>query len=269
MIKSKTTNIYWKKEMDEHITAFNKSTDEAERNAIYDTHIRKPLEKLVEYITNKWKWDYIPENKETIQKMCVGYCMLQIPKYVRRVESNSFGYFSVIVKNYLINWNDASYKQKQQQVEIYTTGNDEDDAKAFEILMTENARVINDITDFVKFLINSMETRLIPSLKHKPKYQAIINAVIQVMKENDFNGRGIGKRDMYKHLQKMTGFKQPRIANVSYILMDYYNLCVDAYNKGNDSPNPGLIRTRTHRYYVSLMTKKNKYHENIPTTNNT
>ena len=107
--KPSKTRMYFTQETEDAIVAYNESTNTREKNAIYNEHLRKPLEKLVENIIHTFKFYYFDVSSEEVKHEVISFLVMNMHKF-KEGKGKAFSYFSIVAKNYLILNNNKNYK---------------------------------------------------------------------------------------------------------------------------------------------------------------
>ena len=107
--KKSSTRMYFTLDTEEAIIAYNNSDDHREKNQIYNDHMRKPFEKLVENIIHTFKFYYFDTTSVEVKHEVVSFLVMNIHKF-QEGKGKAFSYFSIVAKNYLILNNNKNYK---------------------------------------------------------------------------------------------------------------------------------------------------------------
>ena len=102
---------YWIAEkIEPHIKSFNESDSQSERDAIFEEHLLPPLKILVEYICNTFKQDYMNDTTQRVQEDALSFVVSKLHLFKpEKGAGKSFGYFSLVAKNYLIQKNNETF----------------------------------------------------------------------------------------------------------------------------------------------------------------
>lgn len=111
------SKMYFTKDTEDSIIAYNNTTDPQIREDIYNTKIKHPFEKLVENIFNTFKFSYFEIGPLDVQKETVAHLVSNMHKF-EAGKGKAFSYFSIIAKHYLIALNNSTYKRRNQHIEI-------------------------------------------------------------------------------------------------------------------------------------------------------
>jgi hypothetical protein len=115
--KKSKTRMYFTEETEQAIIDYNATDDWREKNTIYNTHLRKPFEKLVENIIHTFKFYHFDVPTETVKHEVISFMITRLDKY-KQGKGKAFSYFSVVVKNWLICHNNANYKKMKTHTDV-------------------------------------------------------------------------------------------------------------------------------------------------------
>ena len=99
--RRKKSKMYFGTPAQEAIIAYNKCTDDKEKNRIYNEGIKYPFEKLAENVLNTFKFTYFDVPKMDVQREVVSAMVEKIHMF-KEGRGKAFSYFTIIAKNYLI-----------------------------------------------------------------------------------------------------------------------------------------------------------------------
>ena len=109
--------MYFTEETEAAIVAYNSTNSHREKNAIYNEHLRKPFEKLVENIIHTFKFYYFDIPIESVKHEVISFMITRLDKY-KQGKGKAFSYFSVVVKNWLICHNNNNYKKMKTHNDV-------------------------------------------------------------------------------------------------------------------------------------------------------
>ena len=108
--KKGSSRYYFTMDTEKAIIRYNAATEKpALRNKIYNEHIRKAFEKLVENIIHTFKFYYFDVSSEEVKHEVVSFLVMNMHKF-KEGKGRAFSYFSIVAKNYLILNNNKNYK---------------------------------------------------------------------------------------------------------------------------------------------------------------
>jgi len=143
---------YFTKETEDAIVTYNSSTDFIERNILFNTQIKKPLEKIIEALTNKYSFPYINSgDRRATREDTLSFLVEKLNKYSQE-KGKAFSYFTIVARNYLINRNNKEYKHK-------ITLSDLDNINPHKIKDISDSNPINELMDFTEEFFTWMDTK--------------------------------------------------------------------------------------------------------------
>ena len=84
------------------VIKFLESTDEAERNLIFNEWLKEPLDKMIESIIRKYKLYRKRETFEELHSDTVSFLITKVHKFDAAKGTKAYSYFGTIVKNYIL-----------------------------------------------------------------------------------------------------------------------------------------------------------------------
>ena len=107
--KKGSSRYYFTMTTEKAIIRYNNAEDNhVLRNKIYNEHIRKAFEKLVENIIHTFKFYYFDVSSEEVKHEVVSFLVMNMHKF-KEGKGRAFSYFSIVAKNYLILNNNKNY----------------------------------------------------------------------------------------------------------------------------------------------------------------
>ena len=125
MLQETHNNYYWTKETDEKIQAYNNCSSSIERNRIYEEHLHTPISKMVECIFFSFTFAYCNETSRDLQNETIAHIVSKLHKFDGE-KGNSFGYFSVAARWYLVAKSKNGYEETKRMVCLDDHGANED-----------------------------------------------------------------------------------------------------------------------------------------------
>lgn len=108
--KKNPNNNYFNSDVEEAIHAYNKSTDERERNKLFSI-VYPALCKVAEVWRNKIKPTYIELPPDELEMDCVTFMLEKLPM-IKSGKGKAFSYLTVTARNYYIQGNMSAYKKR-------------------------------------------------------------------------------------------------------------------------------------------------------------
>ena len=173
--KKGSPRYYFHQGTEDAIVAYNATDDTREKNAIYNEHLRQPIEKLVENIIHTFKFYHFDQPIESVKHEVVSFLITRLDKFTEG-KGKAFSYFSVVTKNWLICHNNANYKKMK-------THNDIVDLKHKDVAVvsyTDDSIVNEDQELFFKKVIEYWENQ-IPKVFKKDRDIKIAWSILELM----------------------------------------------------------------------------------------
>jgi len=220
VVKKKKRKVYFGQEVQDAVVEYNSSTDDFERNKIYQTRIHAAFDKLAENIINTFKFTYFDDGFNDVKHEVVAFMVMNMHKYDHTKGSKAFSYFSVVAKNYLILHNNNNYKKykshdKMEVLDRYKTSNDPFSESDYTILT-------NEIIDYFDDNLNT--------IFKKERDLKIGYAIIDLMKQRD-DIENFNKKAIYILIREMTDVETAHITSVVNILKKHYKKLLGTFNK--------------------------------------
>jgi hypothetical protein len=216
--KKKTSNVYFTKDTEDAIVAYNHSTDFEERNRIYNEQIHYAFFKLTENIIHTFKFYYTEvDNIEDLQHEVITFLLSKIHLFDQSKGAKAFSYFGTIAKRYLILSNQKNYKKR---VETSPVASIEEDEK-FSYQLDDTKSVVE--SNLSKFMDEYIEycTDNIFELFPKDTDARVADAILEVFRKRDsldvFN-----KKALYIYIREMIDVKTPKITKIADQLYDIF-----------------------------------------------
>ena len=216
--KKKTSNVYFTKDTEDAIVAYNNSTDFEERNRIYNEQIHYAFFKLTENIIHTFKFYYTEvDNIEDLQHEVITFLLSKIHLFDQSKGAKAFSYFGTIAKRYLILSNQKNYKKR---VETSPVASIEEDEKFSYQLDDTKSVVESNLSKFMDEYINHC-TENIFELFPKETDAQVADAILEVFRKRDsldvFN-----KKALYIYIREMIDVKTPKITKIADQLYDIF-----------------------------------------------
>jgi DNA-directed RNA polymerase specialized sigma24 family protein len=216
--KKKTSNVYFTKDTEDAIVAYNYSTDFEERNRIYNEQIHYAFFKLTENIIHTFKFYYTEvDNIEDLQHEVITFLLSKIHLFDQSKGAKAFSYFGTIAKRYLILSNQKNYKKR---VETSPVASIEEDEK-FSYQLDDTKSVVE--SNLSKFMDEYIEycTDNIFELFPKDTDARVADAILEVFRKRD-NLDVFNKKALYIYIREMIDVKTPKITKIADQLYDIF-----------------------------------------------
>lgn len=172
--------MYFTKDTEDAIVAYNYSTDFEERNRIYNEQIHYAFFKLTENIIHTFKFYYTEvDNIEDLQHEVITFLLSKIHLFDQSKGAKAFSYFGTIAKRYLILSNQKNYKKR---VETSPVASIEEDEK-FSYQLDDTKSVVE--SNLSKFMDEYIEycTENIFELFPKDTDARVADAILEVFRK--------------------------------------------------------------------------------------
>ena len=100
--RKRTTNLYFGPTQENAVVEFLSTADEDKRNKIFNTHLRAPLNKMIESIIRRYKLYRKEYTYEDIHSDTLSFLATKMEKFEPSKNKKAYSYFGTICKNYLL-----------------------------------------------------------------------------------------------------------------------------------------------------------------------
>jgi len=207
--KPKTKNNYFTEETEEAILEYRASTDQAERNRIYNQRIHFGFYKLAENIIHTFKFYYTEVDKiEDLKYEVVSFILQKLDLYDQS-KGKAYSYFGTIAKRYLIIYNQKNYKKLVNKVDIPTREEDDDNYRNAVTIKDEKEPDRSKITNI---LIKELDSKL-TTIFDKAEEIKVAYAILEIFKKRD-NIEIFNKKALFIYIKEMTDAQSNTITKV-------------------------------------------------------
>lgn len=116
MPRKRTQKIYFGEDQEKAVVNYLESTDETERNKIFNEYLREPLIIMVESIIRRYKLYRKDLEFEEIHNDTMSFLITKINKFDHTKNTKAYSYFGTICKNYLMGAIQKDTKEQNRQV---------------------------------------------------------------------------------------------------------------------------------------------------------
>ena len=116
MPRKRTQKIYFGEDQEKAVVNYLESTDEAEKNKIFNEYLREPLIIMVESIIRRYKLYRKDLEFEEIHNDTMSFLITKINKFDHTKNHKAYSYFGTICKNYLMGAIQKDTKEQNRQV---------------------------------------------------------------------------------------------------------------------------------------------------------
>ena len=193
MPRKRTQKIYFGEDQEKAVVNYLESTDETERNKIFNEYLREPLITMVESIIRRYKLYRKDMEFEEIHTDTMSFLITKISKFDHTKNTKAYSYFGTICKNYLMGAIQKDAKEQNRQVSYDDISSDIEDRKDLSYVIDENIIDYRDV--IIKLTISLeefMEKETLSENEQKLGYALLeifsnIDKIFQVGDGNKFN----------------------------------------------------------------------------------
>jgi hypothetical protein len=127
MPRKRTQKIYFGEDQEKAVVNYLESTDETERNKIFNEYLREPLIIMVESIIRRYKLYRKDMEFEEIHTDTMSFLITKISKFDHTKNHKAYSYFGTICKNYLMGAIQKDTKEQNRQVSYDDISSDIED----------------------------------------------------------------------------------------------------------------------------------------------
>lgn len=154
MPRPRTQKIYFGEDQEKAVVRYLESSDEAERNKIFNEYLREPLIIMVESIIRRYKLYRKDMEFEEIHTDTMSFLITKINKFDHTKNTKAYSYFGTICKNYLMGAIQKDTKEQNRQVSYNDISSDMEDSSTLSYIIDE---YVIDFTDVIIKLTTSLE----------------------------------------------------------------------------------------------------------------
>lgn len=116
MPRKRTQKIYFGEDQEKAVVMYLESSDETERNKIFNEYLREPLITMVESIIRRYKLYRKDLEFEEIHNDTMSFLITKISKFDHTKNHKAYSYFGTICKNYLMGAIQKDTKEQNRSV---------------------------------------------------------------------------------------------------------------------------------------------------------
>lgn len=230
--RKRTNEMYFGPNEEEAVIKFLESTDEAERNLIFNEWLRAPLEKMIESIIRRYKLYRKGVSFEELHSDTISFLMTKVHKFESGRGKKAYSYFGTITKHYILGllMKDEKY---MKQTMAYEDISDSLESREDLIYSIDDDKISMD--DFINKIIMGIENELNgeqPQSKKKltENEKKVGYALIDILKnwETAFDsmdgGKKYNKNSVLETMREYTHLSTKDIRLAMKRFKDLYNL---------------------------------------------
>ena len=193
MPRPRTQKIYFGEDQEKAVVKYLESTDEDERNKIFNEFLREPLVIMVESIIRRYKLYRKDMEFEEIHTDTMSFLITKINKFDHTKNHKAYSYFGTICKNYLMGAIQKDVKETNRNVSYEDISSDIEENFKYSYVIDENFIDYEDVV--VKLTIRMeefMENEELTENEEKLGYALLeifsnFDKIFQVGDGNKFN----------------------------------------------------------------------------------
>jgi hypothetical protein len=193
MPRPRTQKIYFGEDQEKAVVKYLESTDEDERNKIFNEFLKEPLVIMVESIIRRYKLYRKDMEFEEIHTDTMSFLITKINKFDHTKNTKAYSYFGTICKNYLMGAIQKDTKEQNRQVSYDDISSDIEDRKDLSYIIDEH--IIDYQSVIIKLTIsleNFIEKENLTENEQKLGYALLeifsnFDKIFQVGDGNKFN----------------------------------------------------------------------------------
>jgi len=227
--KPKTKNNYFTEDTEEAILEYRRSTNQAERNRIYNNKIHYGFYKLAENIIHTFKFYYTEVDKiEDLKYEVVSFLLQKLDLYDQS-KGKAYSYFGTIAKRYLIIYNQKNYKKLVNKIDI---PNNEEDDESFKQAIVVKEYSEPDRNEVIVRFSKLLEEK-IPTLFDRQEEINVAYAILEIFRKRE-NIEIFNKKALFIYIKEMTDCQSNTITKVIKKIKGLYVQILNNYIENAD-----------------------------------
>jgi hypothetical protein len=194
MPRPRTQKIYFGEDQEKAVVKYLESTDELERNKIFNEFLREPLIIMVESIIRRYKLYRKDMEFEEIHTDTMSFLITKISKFDHTKNTKAYSYFGTICKNYLMGAIQKDTKEQNRQVSYDDISSDIEEGRP-DLTYVIDEHIIDYQAVIIKLTLdleNFVETQNLNENERKLGYALLeifgnFDKIFQVGDGNKFN----------------------------------------------------------------------------------
>ena len=193
MPRKRTQKIYFGEDQEKAVVKYLESTDEDERNKIFNEFLREPLVIMVESIIRRYKLYRKDMEFNEIHTDTMSFLITKISKFDHTKNHKAYSYFGTICKNYLMGAIQKDTKEQNRQVSYDDISSDIEERSDLSYVIDEHViDYQNVIIKLTVSLENFIEKETLTENEQKLGYALLeifsnFDKIFQVGDGNKFN----------------------------------------------------------------------------------
>jgi len=181
--RKRTNELYFGPKEEEAVIKFLESTDQNERNQIFDENLKAPLDKMIESIIRRYKLYRKGETFDDLHKDTLSFLMTKVHKFESGRGKKAYSYFGTISKRYILGllMKDEKYLKQTTSYEDISESIEEREDMTYTIDSTTFSmdEFIKNLSEGIKTELN--DENLPPKKKLTENERKVGNALIDIL----------------------------------------------------------------------------------------
>lgn len=227
--KPKTKNNYFTQETEEAILKYRLTSNQAEKNRLYNQEIHNAFYKLTENIIHTFKFYYTEvDNIEDLKYEVISFLLQKLHLYDQS-KGKAYSYFGTIAKRYLIIYNQKNYKKLISKIQVQEI---DDDNKTHESIIYDPEKQDIDRLDILEELIKYIDDRLLDLFEKEDDIKAA-DAILEVFKKRE-NIDVFNKKALFIFVKEIANVQSNTITKVIKKFKQIYLMLLDQQIENKD-----------------------------------
>ncbi len=164
--RKRTNEMYFGPEEEEAVIRFLESTDESERNIIFNEWLKAPLDKMIESIIRRYKLYRKGETFEELHSDTVSFLMTKVHRFEAGRGKKAYSYFGTISKNYILGLLIKDEKYLRQTSSYEDMANEFEEREDLTYVIDNDGFVMDDfIVKLIEGIKEEMDDENLPPKK--------------------------------------------------------------------------------------------------------
>lgn len=155
--RKRKTEMYFGPDEEKAVNDYLSSTDEKERNVIYNQWLKAPLDKMIESIIRRYKLYRKGETFEDLHTDTLSFLMTKAHKFENSRGKKAYSYYGTICKHYILGLLIKDEKYTKQTASYEDISSDIEERKELSYVIDEDNFSMDD---FLSKLINGIKKEL-------------------------------------------------------------------------------------------------------------
>jgi hypothetical protein len=151
--RKRTNDMYFGPNEEEAVIKFLESTDEIERNLVFNEWLKAPLDKMIESIIRRYKLYRKGETFDELHGDTISFLMTKVHKFETGRGKKAYSYFGTIAKNYILGLLIKDEKYIKQTSSYQDVSSEIEDSLELSYVIDAE---ISSVDEFIKNLHNTI-----------------------------------------------------------------------------------------------------------------